>query len=209
MTASEPAGPQSFTARVAMWSARHRKAVLIGWVLIVIVALGACSAIKANTDVDMELPGETGEALRIYEERFGIQATDVTLEIVTFSHPSLTVDDTLYRETVENLMADLRKLRATKTEVVGGTTVVSSTRTVAKTTNHYDIGAPREASPFVAQNEDGGDATFALVEVEGELDEAMDNIDPVVDAVAQAAEASDGFEILIGGDASINKQMNK
>jgi len=192
-----------------MWSARHRKAVLIGWVLIVIVALGACSTIKANTDVDMELPGETGEAVRIYEERFGIEASDVTLEIVTFSHPSLTVDDTLYRETVENLMADLRKLRATKTEVVGGTTVVSSTRTVAKTTSHYDIRAPREASPFVAQNEDGGDATFALVEVEGELDEAMDNIDPVVDAVAQAAEASDGFEILIGGDASINKQMNE
>jgi RND superfamily putative drug exporter len=192
-----------------MWSARHRKAVAIGWVLAVIVALAACSTIEPNTDVDQEAPGETGRAASIYEERFGTEASDRATETVTFSHPSLTVDDQEFEETIEGLMADLRALRSDGTEVVGGTTVVSSTRVVAATTTHYDIGAPREASPFVAvaQNEAGGDVTFALVELEGELDEAIDNIDPVLDAVADAEEASDGFEILIGGDASLNKQM--
>jgi RND superfamily putative drug exporter len=194
-----------------MWSARHRKAVAIGWVLIVVVALAACSTIEANTDVDQEAPGETGEAGRIYEDRFGVEASDRATETVTFSHPSLTVDDQEYKDTVEGLMADLRALRSDGTEAVGGTTVVSSTRVVAATTTHYDIGAPREASPFVAvaPNEAGGDVTFALVELEGELDEAIDNVDPVLDAVADAEEASDGFEILIGGDASLNKQLNE
>jgi uncharacterized membrane protein YdfJ with MMPL/SSD domain len=209
MTTPASGGAQSFTSRIAMWSACHRKAVAIGWVLIVILALGACSAIEANTDVDQEAPGETGDAGRLYEDRFGIEGSDQPTEFVTFSHPSLTVDDQDYRDTVEGLMAKLRKRRAEDTEVVGGTTVVSSTRVVASTTSHYDIGAPREASPFVAQNESGGDVTFALVELEGELDEAIDNVDPVLDAVADAEEASDGFEILIGGDASLNKQMNE
>ncbi|GAG25161.1 unnamed protein product, partial [marine sediment metagenome] len=201
-------GGKSFTSRIAMWSARHRKAVAIGWVLIVVLALGACSAIEANTDVDQEAPGETGEAADIFEDRFG-EEEDVLQEIVTFSHPSLTVDDPEYEDTVTGLMAELRALRTEDTEVVGGTTVVSSTRIVSGTTSHYDIRAPREASPFVAQNETGGDVTFALVKLEGELDEAMDNIDPVLDAVAEEGEASDGFEILIGGDASLNKQMNE
>ncbi|GAF68731.1 unnamed protein product, partial [marine sediment metagenome] len=49
--------------------------------------------------------------------------------------------------------------------------------------------------------------TFAMVDLEGELEDAVDNIDPVLDAVAEAEAASDGFEILIGGDASLNKQI--
>ncbi len=185
-----------------MWSARHRKAVAIGWVLIVVAALGACSVITPNTDVEMEAPGESGEAFNLIEDRFG-EDEDVLTEIVVFSHPSLTVDDRDYKDTVEGLMAELRSLRAKETETVGGTTVVSSTRVVAGTNTHYDIGAPRDASPFVAQNETGGDVTFALVELEGELEDAVDHIDLVLDAVTEWEEESDGFEILIGGPASL------
>ncbi len=192
-----------------MWSARHRKPVAVGWVLVVVLALGACSAIEANTDVDQEAPGETGEASRLYEERFGIEGSDQPTEFVTFSHPSLTVDDQEYKDTVEGLMADLRELRVEETEGVGGTAVVSSTRLVASTTSHYDIGASRDASPFVAQRESGGDVTFALVEMEGEVDEAIDNIDPVIEAVAEAQEAAGDFEIFVGGEASLNKQINE
>jgi uncharacterized membrane protein YdfJ with MMPL/SSD domain len=190
-----------------MWSARHRKAVAAGWVLIVVLALGACSAVQANTDIDQEAPGEAGQAAKTLEDRFG--GEDVLTEIVVFSHPSLTVDDPEYRSTVTGLMADLHKLRAEDTEVVGGTKVTSGTRIVAGTTTHYDIGAPREASPFVAQNDSGGDVTFALVELEGEFDHAVDNIDPVLDTVAKAEEASGGFQILIGGEVSLNKQVEK
>jgi len=64
-------GGKSFTSRIAMWSARHRKAVAIAWVLVVVVALGACSVMEANTDVDQAPPGEAGEAVDLFEDRFG------------------------------------------------------------------------------------------------------------------------------------------
>ena len=67
MTSSAPQG-QSFTSRIAMWSARHRKAVAIAWVLAVIAALAACSGIGADTDISDAPPGEAGEAADVFEE---------------------------------------------------------------------------------------------------------------------------------------------
>jgi uncharacterized membrane protein YdfJ with MMPL/SSD domain len=208
MSSSAPQGLQSFTARIAMWSARHRRAIILAWVIIVLLGLGACTAVPANTDIEIEAPGEAGKAFNLFQERFGVQEAQAQ-EFVVFSHPSLTVDDPEYEETVNGLMAHLRALRALGTEVVGGTTVLSSTRIVAGTTSYYDIGAPRELSPFVAQNEMGGDVTFALVGLEGGLGDAVSNIDPVLDAVSEAQETSDGFEILVGGDASLDKQVSE
>ena len=190
-----------------MWSARHRKVVALGWVLIVVIAMGVSSVVSADTDIDEEAPGEAGEAAKLFDERFGVEEGELR-EIVVFSHPSLTVDDAAYRETVQGLMEDLKALR-----VVGrsasGTTVVSSTRIVSGSLTHYDIGAPRGASPLVARNETGGDVSFALVDMVGTDEEAEENIDPVLETVAEAQAASNGFEILIGGDASINKQATE
>jgi RND superfamily putative drug exporter len=207
MSSPSSGGGQSFTSRIALWSARHRKLVAGGWALAVVVALGACSTIEVNDNVEQSPPGESGKAIDLFNERFG-EDEDALQEIVTFSHPTLNVDDQEYENTVKGLMADLRAARAETIETQGRTTVTVSTRIVSDTTTHYDIGAPREASPFVAENAMGGDVTFALVAIEGELDEAMDNIDPLLEAVAEAEETSDGFEILIGGDASLNRQMS-
>jgi len=198
---------QSFTARMAMWSARHRRAVLVAWVVIVLVSLGACTAISANTNLEEKAPGESGRASTLYEERFGVQSR--ATEIVVFSSPSQKVTDPVYKETVQGVMENLSALRAVRSEVVGGTRVVSSTRIVSGTTTHYDLGVPREQSPFVAQNKTGGDVTFALVTMEGDFKEAENNIDPVVKTVDDAAKSSQGFDILIGGDASINKQRSQ
>jgi len=190
---------------MAMWSARHRKVVVLAWVLIVVVALGSCSMVTANTDIELKGPGEALDGLELMRARFGTQQ-DIAREIVVFSHPSLSVDDPAYQDTVEGLMAKLRGLRVEKTAAEGGTTVVSSTRIVSGTLTHYDVGAPREASPFVAQNETGGDVTFALVDLVGDLVEAEENVGPVLDTVDEANTASGGFEIVVGGTASINKQ---
>jgi len=190
-----------------MWSARHRKAVALGWVLIVIIALGVSSMVSADTDIDEEAPGEAGEAAKLFDERFGVEEGELR-EIVVFSHPSLTVDDAAYRATVQGLMEDLKALRVVDRSA-SGTTVVSSARIVSGSLTHYEIGAPREASPLVAQNATGGDVSFALVNMVGTDDEAEENIDPVLETVADAQAASDGFQILIGGDASINKQASQ
>jgi RND superfamily putative drug exporter len=190
---------------MAMWSARHRKAVVFVWALIVVVALGSCSLVPANTDIQLQGPGEALDGLELARDRFG-QQQDIAREIVVFSHPSLRVDDPAYKDAVGGLMAEIRGLRAEKTAVTGGITVVSSTRIVSGTLTHYDVGALREASPFVAQNETGGDVTFALVDLVGDLNQAEENVGAVLDTVAQANAASDGFSIVVGGTASINKQ---
>ena len=216
MTASQPAEARSFTARISMWSARHRRPVVLAWFVVVILALGACSVMEDDTNVEEEAPGETGEAVRLVGDRFGEEEVSTT-EFVVFSHPSLTVDDPAYQETVEGLMAELRELRATETEVVGGTTVTSSTRVVSKTRSFYDTGLLREQAldRFVAVNETGGDVTFAIVGLEGELEEAVDNIDLVLDAVAEfepppALQEDAGEDaILIGGEASLTKQLTE
>ena len=62
---------QSFTARIGMWSGRHRRLVVLGWLALVVLAFGACSVIGADTDIDDSPPGDAGEAVRLFDDRFG------------------------------------------------------------------------------------------------------------------------------------------
>ena len=216
MTSSSPR-QQSFTSRIAMWSSRHRKLVVAFWVLAVIVAFGSCNGIGANTNIDQEPPGETGKAIQIIDERFDLDEEETQIsaqEIVTVSHPTLQVTDELYRETVLRLMAELRQLRVSEAETVGSTAGVRDIRIVSGTTTHYDTGRAAVDSPFVTANETGGHVTFALVQIEldaigGGDFEDVDNIEAVLDTVDAAADAAEaeGFEILIGGEVSLTKQL--
>ena len=205
---------QSFTARIGMWSARHRRLVVLSWLILIFLSFGACSVIGADTDVELVPPGDAGEAMRLFDDRFGESERGET-EFIVFSHPSLTVDDPAYEDTVQGLQDVLIGLVAENTADKGSTTVVSDTRVVASITTHYDIGAPREASPFVSTTDGAGDVTFAIVELEGDTDEAVDNIGLVLDAVA-AYQPAPGFQdgapddaILIGGGASLAKQITE
>ncbi len=214
MNDAPSAEAQSFTARIAMWSARHRRLVVLSWFVLLILAFGACSVIEADTDVDQLPPGDAGEAVRLFDDRFGESERGET-EFIVFSHASLTVDDPAYADTVEGLRDALIGLVVEKTATKGSTTVISDTRVVASITTHYDIGAPRENSPFVAIRDGSGDVSFILVEMEGDSDEAVDNVGLVLDAVADYEPAT-GFQngaaddaILIGGGASLNKQLTE
>jgi uncharacterized membrane protein YdfJ with MMPL/SSD domain len=182
--------------------------MLFGWVLVAIVALGVCSVIPADTDIKLSGTGEALDALELIRERYGGRE-EVPREIVVFSHPSLQVSDPAYEDTVKGLMTELLGLRAQETASTAGTTVLSATRIVSKTTSHYDMGLPGAQSPFVAQNSTGGDVTFALVDLVGDLKEAEGSVGPVFDTVAKAEATSDGFQIVVGGDASINKQVSE
>ena len=208
MSTQDANGSESFTERIAMWSARRRRWVALAWVLIIVLSFAACQAAPVNTDIKEEGPGEAGKAVELFQERFGEDESKVQ-EIVVFSHPSLTVDDPEYQETVTGLMEDLRALRATSPETTASTAVVASTRIVSGTTTHYDTGLPREQSPFVAQNDSGGDVTFVLVDMEGDSDEAETNVDDVLTAVDEAQTAAPAFTILEGGGASQAKQVEE
>ena len=71
MSETPPTEAQSFTARISMWSARHRRLVVLAWFVLVVVAIGTCSVIEVDTDVEQVPPGESGEALKLFDERFG------------------------------------------------------------------------------------------------------------------------------------------
>src|SRR6266542_1108623 len=208
MNHHESSRAQSFTARIAMWSARRRRWVALGWVILVMLAFVACRAAPVDTDIKQEGPGEAGKGLDLFRERFGETESNAQ-EIIVFSHPSLTVNDPQYRDTVDGLMKDLRALRATSSETTVASPVVASTRIVSGTTTHYDAGLPREQSPFVAPNASGGDVTFALVDMEGDSDEAEKNVDTLTDAVASAQASGKDFRILEGGAASQDKQVEE
>ena len=67
------------------------------------------STVEADTNLKDSAPGESGEAVKLLEDRFG-EEQEFAQEIVVFSHPSLNVDDPAYRETVEGVLAQLRGL---------------------------------------------------------------------------------------------------
>jgi len=181
--------------------------VLVGWLIFALLSIGTCTAVGPNEDLVEVGKGESAEAGRLYEERFDVEEASLS-ETIVFSHPTLTVDDPEYQKTVQDLLRDLRELRRLETEIIGNTEVVSSLRIFVSTFSHYDIGLPREVSPLVAQSEIGGDVTFATAEYAGDYSDVEGEVDRITEMVAEAAEES-GFEILIGGGATINKQMGE
>ena len=195
-----------FTGRIASWSRRHRRWVLLGWVLFAGLTIGSCVGIGANEDLVVEGKGESAEAGRLLEDRFGSGGDEGGgAETIVFSHPTLTVDDPEYAAVVQGLMGELRDLRGTYAYTTEGETeVVSGIRMFSDTLSHYDIGAPREFSPLVSQNATGGDVTFANATIERV---ESDEVEKVTRAVSEAASRS-GFEILIGGSATMAKQTN-
>jgi RND superfamily putative drug exporter len=207
-------GRHFITGRIGGWCARRRWLVAPLGLLALLLAIASLTVVGADTDPGQGGTGESVRAAELLEERFGdLAASDPPSEFVVFSHPTLTVEDPAYRRTVTDLVEELRALRfeaARSTPVAG----LVSTRIVGNTLTHYDIGLPRDRSPFVATREGAGDVTYAVVELEGESDASVassvpfvfDEIAQVTDAVAAASERAQGFEIVIGGDASASKQ---
>jgi uncharacterized membrane protein YdfJ with MMPL/SSD domain len=196
----------SLAARIAVWSARHRRKIVVAWVATIVVAVALTSLVPANTDMTPTPPGESGKALQLFKQRFGdVQVP--TQEVVVFSSSKYRVSDPIYKDTVQGLMAQLRDLRDTATTSEGGTAVSSSMRVVSGTLTHYDVGLPPGQSPFVSQGANG-DVTFALVSLQGTALIAKDHVQPVLDEVARANASASGFDISSGGPASINKEMD-
>jgi len=206
MQENQTAEPRFFTGGIAGWARRHRLMVLVGWLIFALLTVGTCASVGPNEELGEVGKGESAEASRLYGDRFDVEEAALS-ETVVFSHPTLTVDDNEYRQTVLGLLGDLRELRRLETETIGETEVVSSLRIFTSTFSHYDIGLPRDISPLVAQNETGGDVTFATAEYAGDFSDVEDKVDRITEIVA-VAEVS-GFEIDIGGGATINKQLGE
>jgi predicted RND superfamily exporter protein len=175
----------SLTSRIAGWSARHRKTVGVAWAVAVVISLVAAQAVPADTDIQLNAPGESGDAFDLFKQRFRIEE-EAPQEIVVFRHPTRTVEDPEYQQMVQDVTQELVRLRVTREDRLSSVPVTTSSVVVSGTTSHYDTGLEREQSPFVATREGAGDVTFAIVELEDEFGDALEGVEDVVETVHEA-----------------------
>ena len=174
----------SFTGRIARWSARHRWWVVAASVAMLVVAVLASSTFKVKLLDDNDfLEGESGEAVRLLEDRFG--EGGVPTEQLVFSHPSLDADDPVYRSTVERLIQELRALPE-----------------VASVVSYYETGDPG----LVSADRHVQRAQVELADIAGSDDNRIDAILETVYAARPEAGAG-GFYVGMAGDLSVLKQV--
>jgi uncharacterized membrane protein YdfJ with MMPL/SSD domain len=163
-----PERSHNIAARMARWSAHHRKKAIFGW-LALAIALFAISIVSPMKQIVFETsgPGESGRAETILYEDFREPAG----EAVLIQSKSLTATDPAFQKTVKAVIAGVSPLDA-----------------VAKVESPFDAANSGQIS---------GDDHSVLVplEIAGDPDNAADKIDPVVARVDELQAANPAFYI--------------
>jgi uncharacterized membrane protein YdfJ with MMPL/SSD domain len=168
---------RNLAARMGRWSASHWKTATFGWLAFVLVAFGLGGMVGTRNIDNAAGPGESGRMDRILEAGFKQPAA----EHVLIQSRSARAGTPAFDAAVADVVAGISKLA--------------------------DVRDVR--SPLTQGNADhiSKDGRSALVEfkIRGAKDEAIDKIDPVLDAVAAAQRAHPDFTIGEFGDASAEK----
>src|SRR5271170_6770277 len=105
-------GPQQklgIVARVGRWTARHRRATVIGWLVLLVVALGASVALGSKFANNFSLPGtESQRAIDLLKRDFPSQAGDADQIVVAARQGS--VADAAVRARVTPMLAAVAQL---------------------------------------------------------------------------------------------------
>ena len=176
---AEPSREANVAARMARWSAQHRKKAIFGWLGLVVVlfAINMTSPMKTIVS-ETSGPGESGRADTILYEDFKQPAG----EEVLIQSDSLTTDDPAFRAAVQAVIAGVSKLDA-----------------VGEVKSPFDA----ENSGFIS-----ADKHSALVpmEIRGPSEDAADKVDPIVARVAEVQKANP--ELYVGSfGESTNKAL--
>ena len=167
-------------------SASRPLVVMAIWLALAILAvLIAGALLDSATTTELRLTGnvESEMAKSLAESRLGSRTIT---EIVVIQSDSLTVDDPAFKEKTEAIFASLVALGPEA--VTGGL-------------NYYLTGDESMVS-------DDRSTTIMPMIMAGELDEAIDNIEKVVH-ITEGADGTDGFRVLLGGEASISYENNE
>ena len=147
--------------RLAAFVIRFRWWVIGGWVVVFLVSVPFAPRVTSQLKHGFgDIDTESRAALRIAAEELGLSQSSVTL---VFSSDSLDVDDPTYAEEVERAIAPLRKIPD-----------VVSVVTFYTLAPYPDTGVPGDT--FVA---DDRRTTYAFVELDASVDEAVDLVDPI------------------------------
>jgi RND superfamily putative drug exporter len=178
-SAAELSRPMNLPARMARWSAQHRKTAIFGW-LGIALSLFAISLVSPMKTVVYETsgPGESGRADTILYEDFKQPAG----EEVLIQSRSLMTSDPVFKAAVQAVVAGVSKLDA-----------------VAKVKSPYAPGN----SGFVSADKH---SALVRMEIRGPSKDAADKIDPVVARVAEVQKAHP--ELYVGSfGESTNKAL--
>ena len=172
----------NFAARMGRWSARHRKLAIFGWLAFVIAsfAIGTMIGTK-QLDWETSGPGESGRADRILAAGFEQPAG----ESILIESPTLVVSDPAFDAAVRATVDALVFLDP-----------VTNIRSPLDPDNSGQVAAD-------------GHAALVTFQIRGPADDAGDEIDPILDRIAEVRAAHP--EVFIGqfGDVSADKALNE
>ncbi len=175
------------TRKLARMSARRPWVVIGVWVLVVAAALGLVQALlpsATTTELSLGSNYESEQAAALLEER--LRGPTPLNELVLVQSTSATVDDPRFQAKVESIYDRITAL--------GPETVVSG--------SHYYLSGEEL---LVSADRRTTIMSFVLA---GDFKEATENVEDVVHLV-QEVDGSDGFRVLIGGDASVAFENNE
>jgi putative drug exporter of the RND superfamily len=101
--------PQGPLARIARWSVAHRRAAVVGWVAVLVVALGASSAVGSHYSNNNSLKGtESQRATDLLKRGFPAQAGDTDQIVLHVDQGGIT--DAAVRAQVAPMLARVARL---------------------------------------------------------------------------------------------------
>jgi uncharacterized membrane protein YdfJ with MMPL/SSD domain len=174
--------PVGIAARLGSWSAEHRKMAVLGWLLLVLIAIAAGNVgSKELTAADLT-SGDSQKAER-------------ALEKARFEHPA--TEQVLIQAQRGATIRTANARRATD-EVIAA---VQATGRVDSARSPYDRGNGGQIS-------DDGRSALVLFTMKGEFDKAEDRVEPILKAVERVADSQPQLRIEQFGNASASKALN-
>ena len=177
------------TEAMARRSARRPWTTIGIWVLVIVIAIalrGALFEDAITTEFTFTSNPDSKQADELLEDR--LRGPKATSEVIIIQSQSMTVDDPAFEAFVQRIFGEIDAL---------GPEVIKE-RTL---TNYY-----LTQDPFLVSEDRG--TTIIPFTMEGEFDDATDNIDGIISIVDQAREAP-GFKVLITGQATISQDFEE
>jgi RND superfamily putative drug exporter len=169
-------------ARMGRWSASHRKTAIFGWLAFVVVAVVVGGAIGTQRlDPDELGTGESGRAQQLVDNGAFRDSAD---ESVFMSSERHTASDPEFRAVVRQVVAAV---------------------SVQKSVSHVISPLDRDGANLVSRD---GHSALVQFEVSDVDEQAVENVGPVLDAVARVQAENDGFRVEQFGMASGEKAFD-
>jgi uncharacterized membrane protein YdfJ with MMPL/SSD domain len=172
----------NLAARAGRWSASHWKTATFGWIALVVAAVAVGGAVGTKQLGENEgIPGESGRMAAILDEEFKSPAG----ETVLIQSRRLTVESPAFRNAVDEVV-----------HRVTAVPVVRNVRSPLARGGSGQISADRRSA-------------IVRFDIRGDPAQAVDKVDPVLDAVADVKAANPGLDIGIFGDGSSEQEIDE